>query len=96
MFANEAAKWRGPNGFLQTAIKLPPAPRTRASQDDPQSMILDTFCNFGHLAGSLCLGGLRRPGARIIRSWARTGGNKVPAPAGGAWSCFLNELDIHS
>ena len=44
MFANEAAKWRGPNGFLQTAIKLPP--RTPHPRQPPRSMILDTFCNF--------------------------------------------------
>ena len=71
-------------GFCKLRSSCPPhpAPAPARTIHNPWSSIL--FVIFGHLAGALCLGGLRRPGARIIRSWARTGGNKVPAPAGGA------------
>ena len=66
-------------GFCKLRSSCPPHPAPA-----PAWTIHDPRYFFGHLAGSLCLGGLSRPGARIIRSWARTGGNKVPAPAGGA------------
>ena len=85
-------------GFCKLRSSCPPAPCTRASHHDPWSSIL--FVIFGHLAGALCLRGVRRPGARIIGTWARTGGSKVPAPAHGTmqggWWCCLIELNIHS